>query len=103
MKSFFLLSEKVDILKIFVLRVTGRKCTVCLHFIISQYQIFDTHILSHIDSVLYFGSLFTSGTHQDCEEAGGDGLVVSGNRSAGAGAGEKPDSSTCFRNLVLGR
>lgn len=36
-----------------------------------------------------FSVCFTSGTYQDGEEARGDGLAVSGNRSAGAGAGEE--------------
>lgn len=42
-----------------------------------------------------FVSAFPSGTHQDRKEASGDGLAVSGNRSAGAGAGEKSDD--CMR------
>lgn len=50
----------------------------------------NTHIRSHNNSLLCLSvSLFTPGAYQDCEEASGDGLIVSGNRSAGAGAGEK--------------
>lgn len=39
--------------------------------------------------------VFTSGTYQDCKEACCDGLIISGNRSAGAGAGEKSGVSVC--------
>lgn len=42
-----------------------------------------------IPYLYFFFSPFTVGSHQDCTEAGGDGLPLSGNRSAGAGAGEK--------------
>ena len=62
------------------------------HFLVSDIrdQRPNTHIRSHNNSLLcLFVCLFTPGTYQDCEEASGDGLIVSGNRSAGAGAGEK--------------
>lgn len=62
------------------------------HFLVSDIrdQMPNTHIRSHNNSLLCLSvSLFTPGAYQDCEEASGDGLIVSGNRSAGAGAGEK--------------
>ena len=61
-------------------------------------------VLSSSVMILCCVSFFplTTGTNQDREEASGDGLLVSGNRSAGAGAGEKQLTScvsaefTCF-------
>lgn len=52
-----------------------------------------THTRAHEFTVMFV--CFPSGTYQDCEEASGDGLVVSGNRSAGAGAGEKCGVCVC--------
>lgn len=47
-----------------------------------------------------FVSLFTSGTYQDCEEACGDGLLVSRNWSAGAGTGEKSGACGISQNVL---
>ena len=50
-------------------------------------------------------SLFTPGSYPDGEEASGDGLLVSGDGSAGAGPGEKMGvcGCVCVRECVRAR
>lgn len=64
--------------------MTGRKCSI-YHFLVSDICEIPLNHCCLFVSVFHF----TSGTNQDSKEASGDGLVVSGNRSAGAGTGEK--------------